>query len=277
MSSWWKYTAPTDVTMESKCNMDSLSDFVNNDECNLNSRSSCRNKLLCLRRRAVLKAESACAIYRMRSHSTPLTPGEPLRTLSGRSVLVAHMFGVSPKAVRDIWNRRTWRHVTEAIWFTAGERGCCAVADRKSEGFGDMGCCAVAAAATAGGREETACHGLAVQLPNAARTARPRGRPRGSKDSHPRRRTSAVRRADVPQGPTYIALPPPPLPLPPLPPPPSSLDSAGCAGILLPSKRTDWACSARSRPPSPPAPPPEDDPELRRCFPFFLRDPPAWP
>ncbi len=26
------------------------------------------------------------------------------------------MFGVSPKAVRDIWNKRTWRHCTQAQW-----------------------------------------------------------------------------------------------------------------------------------------------------------------
>ena len=25
-------------------------------------------------------------------------------------------FGVSPKAVRDIWNRRTWRRATRPLW-----------------------------------------------------------------------------------------------------------------------------------------------------------------
>jgi len=40
----------------------------------------------------------------------------------GMSSSVAKQFGVSPKTVRDIWNRRTWRCATEGLFLNAG--GC---------------------------------------------------------------------------------------------------------------------------------------------------------
>ena len=250
--------------------MNSLFDFASTAVgCDLNSRELYRCTTPSPRRRAILNANAASAIYRMRPNSTSLRTESPHDTLSGRSVLVAHVFGVSPKAVRDIWNLRTWRHVTETLRFTAGDR------------------------------EATASHYLSVQLPAAARTTRPvgrpRGRPRGSKDSQPRRRTSPVRRTNAAQGPTSSSLPPASLPSPPLtlplsPPPPPSLASVSCAEVLSrPRPGTDnpWASSIGEppigRPRSPPAlscnpqstwaPPAEEDPELRRCYPFFL----SWP
>jgi hypothetical protein len=36
--------------------------------------------------------------------------------IKGQSVPVAARFGVSPKTVRDIWNRRTWAFTTEKLW-----------------------------------------------------------------------------------------------------------------------------------------------------------------
>ena len=36
--------------------------------------------------------------------------------MKGQSVPVAQRFGVSPKTVRDIWNRRTWAHTTVHLW-----------------------------------------------------------------------------------------------------------------------------------------------------------------
>ena len=36
--------------------------------------------------------------------------------IKGQSVPVAGMFGVSPKTVRDIWNRRTWAYATHHLW-----------------------------------------------------------------------------------------------------------------------------------------------------------------
>jgi hypothetical protein len=32
------------------------------------------------------------------------------------SIPVSKMFGVSPRAIRDIWNRRTWEHATADLW-----------------------------------------------------------------------------------------------------------------------------------------------------------------
>ena len=36
--------------------------------------------------------------------------------IKGQSVPVANLFGVSPKTVRDIWNRRTWAYATNFLW-----------------------------------------------------------------------------------------------------------------------------------------------------------------
>ena len=37
---------------------------------------------------------------------------------------LAHQYGVTDKAVRDIWNMRTWKHVTESYWMAcAGNAG----------------------------------------------------------------------------------------------------------------------------------------------------------
>ena len=36
--------------------------------------------------------------------------------IKGQSVPVAEIFGVSPKTVRDIWNRRTWAYATHHLW-----------------------------------------------------------------------------------------------------------------------------------------------------------------
>jgi hypothetical protein len=36
--------------------------------------------------------------------------------LRGQSVHIANSFGVSPKTVRDIWNRRTWKQATHDLW-----------------------------------------------------------------------------------------------------------------------------------------------------------------
>jgi hypothetical protein len=36
--------------------------------------------------------------------------------MRGQSVPVAERYGVSPKTVRDIWNRQTWVDATEKLW-----------------------------------------------------------------------------------------------------------------------------------------------------------------
>jgi len=60
--------------------------------------------------RATLTAEQAALIYTLRpqgeDHPQP-------NKIAGNSQLLAKEFGVSPKAVRDVWNRRTWVHATQ--------------------------------------------------------------------------------------------------------------------------------------------------------------------
>ncbi len=69
----------------------------------------------------VLTATQAIAIYRCKlgfrlpkTFQSCLLPAES--RIKGQSVPVAHMFGVSPKTVRDIWNRRTWAFTTAHLW-----------------------------------------------------------------------------------------------------------------------------------------------------------------
>ena len=38
------------------------------------------------------------------------------QSMRGMSIPVSKMFGVSPRAIRDIWNRRTWEHATADLW-----------------------------------------------------------------------------------------------------------------------------------------------------------------
>jgi hypothetical protein len=60
--------------------------------------------------RATLTAEQAALIYTLR----PQGEDNPQpNKIAGNSQLLAKEFGVSPKAVRDVWNRRTWVHATQ--------------------------------------------------------------------------------------------------------------------------------------------------------------------
>jgi hypothetical protein len=64
--------------------------------------------------RAILKQQQAIEIYQFRS-GTP----HPLRHyhfLTGKASAIARAYNVSPKAIRDIWNHRTWRAETRHMW-----------------------------------------------------------------------------------------------------------------------------------------------------------------
>jgi len=109
----------------------------------------------------ILSKQQAMDIYTMRSPDTTVDPD--LKVVAGKSSMVAEMYGVSPKTIRDIWNRKTWTQVTRPAW-TAEE------ADMHAQ--------------------EQAL----AKLPPAERARlkadfkKKRGRPPGSKDSRPRRR-----------------------------------------------------------------------------------------
>eukprot|EP00292_Cryptomonas_paramecium_P013682 CAMPEP_0113664654 /NCGR_PEP_ID=MMETSP0038_2-20120614/1859_1 /TAXON_ID=2898 /ORGANISM="Cryptomonas paramecium" /LENGTH=223 /DNA_ID=CAMNT_0000579899 /DNA_START=11 /DNA_END=682 /DNA_ORIENTATION=+ /assembly_acc=CAM_ASM_000170 len=67
--------------------------------------------------RAVLSKEQAIQIYLYRkASSASLDP-----YLLGNAAAVATIFRISPKTVRDIWNRRTWTEETQHLW-TEGEQ-----------------------------------------------------------------------------------------------------------------------------------------------------------
>jgi hypothetical protein len=61
----------------------------------------------------ILTADQARMIYSLRSESTAQT--YELRSVAGKSSLVAELYGVSPKTIRDVWNRKTWTQVV-ALW-----------------------------------------------------------------------------------------------------------------------------------------------------------------
>ena len=69
-----------------------------------NDKDQARNPFL-----VILTAEQAKSIYSLRSATTAEGPQSHL--VAGKSSLVAEMYGVSPKTIRDVWNRKTWTQV----------------------------------------------------------------------------------------------------------------------------------------------------------------------
>mmetsp|Transcript_18120 Transcript_18120/g.50028 ORF Transcript_18120/g.50028 Transcript_18120/m.50028 type:complete len:197 (-) Transcript_18120:971-1561(-) len=62
-------------------------------------------------KRAKLSSGEAAEIFKLRIEGDC----ESLSAMTAKSNKIASMFNVSPKAVRDIWNQRTWRHATVGI------------------------------------------------------------------------------------------------------------------------------------------------------------------
>ena len=71
---------------------------------------------------AVLSAAQVIEIYQHR-RKTPthpqMFPFDP--SIAGRTTYVARKFKVSPKTIRDIWNRRAWANETRFLWSTDDE------------------------------------------------------------------------------------------------------------------------------------------------------------
>jgi hypothetical protein len=68
-------------------------------------------------KRVILNREKAVEIYRLmttlvepKSYSATLDSSKI--NIRGMSSKVAVHYGVSPKAIRDIWNRKSWAHAT---------------------------------------------------------------------------------------------------------------------------------------------------------------------
>jgi hypothetical protein len=71
------------------------------------------------RKRAALTIQQVKEIFILRTPTIEKDDPSVLCTISSRSVAISTEFGVSPKAVRDIWNRRTWCKVTSTLFHDA--------------------------------------------------------------------------------------------------------------------------------------------------------------
>jgi hypothetical protein len=67
------------------------------------------------RKRAVLTDQQAAEIFKLRLAFGAFDSSRQ-HLFTSRSAQVSKLYGVSPKAVRDIWNMRTWRHATKKLW-----------------------------------------------------------------------------------------------------------------------------------------------------------------
>jgi hypothetical protein len=121
------------------------------------------------RKRAVLTDDQAAAIFRLRGSFSGANCSRD-RDFTSRSTMVSNIFGVSPKAVRDIWNKRTWRHCTQALWTEEDNL-------QRAEYLKNLENLAAAAV-------HTCYHNFTKKKSSALRKV---GRPCGSKDSKPRR------------------------------------------------------------------------------------------
>ncbi len=118
------------------------------------------------RKRAVLTDHDAAEIFKLRLSPENETSQQECCAVKSRSVLISQMYGVSPKAVRDIWNMRTWRHVTREMW--SNEDSLQYLEFQRSINDGTAG---------------KAQKGLSAPVQASVRKV---GRPIGSKDSKPR-------------------------------------------------------------------------------------------
>ncbi|KAJ1477821.1 hypothetical protein T484DRAFT_2995142, partial [Baffinella frigidus] len=126
------------------------------------------------RLRATLSKEQAAVIYVLRPPQKDHP--YPRHVAAGNSQLLSKWFGVSPKAVRDVWNRRTWAHAT-------GKHVPESVLDALPMMMEQQ------AKARSARRERPAVVKEGVVV-------RPPGRPIGSKDMKPRRRRVAMKAPD---------------------------------------------------------------------------------
>ena len=119
----------------------------------------------------MLSAEQAVEIYKQ-------LPADTLHVTS-KSVTVGKQFGVSAKTIRDIWKRETWVKATREFWSEEDELRY----REKEKQEQDTEKCPPGSVASllADGMKRT-------PSPNSISSSRTRGRPKGVKDSRPRKR-----------------------------------------------------------------------------------------
>ena len=76
--------------------------------------------MACKRQRVVLTAKLAKEIYKRKLALLAQTASEydfnASMSLKGQSVPISHVYNVSAKTIRDIWNRKTWKFATRDLW-----------------------------------------------------------------------------------------------------------------------------------------------------------------
>jgi hypothetical protein len=61
----------------------------------------------------ILNSQQAIEIYKMKPYAVPDSSTQ--MKIRGQSIPIAKTFGVSPKAIRDIWSVKTWARATEHL------------------------------------------------------------------------------------------------------------------------------------------------------------------
>ena len=74
----------------------------------------------------VLTVQQVVDIYTFKvlSRSQVEVTGDP-KTLKGESVHLAKNYGVTPRTIRDIWNRHSWSYATQHLWTYEEESKSC--------------------------------------------------------------------------------------------------------------------------------------------------------
>ena len=66
----------------------------------------------------MITEQLAVEIYKVKSRlsTTSYSGNNLVRTLTGESMRLAKTYGVTPRTIQNIWNRRSWGYVTKSLW-----------------------------------------------------------------------------------------------------------------------------------------------------------------
>ena len=90
-----------------------MAGFHNGNMCSISISSQTFRK----KPRVVLNQQTAVQIYQLKIDIQEKNIGQvPQKSWTVDSIRVSNRFDVSPKTIRDIWNRRTWQQSTQVLW-----------------------------------------------------------------------------------------------------------------------------------------------------------------
>ena len=148
-------------------------------------------------KRILLNDRLATEIFLLKSSFQQIA--KDLDKTKGHSSLVSKLFGISPKTVRDIWNFRTWRHVTLKL-STCDENCMIASSEAMKLSLPDTLQNHEAFSASI---NQGSCSFLSLSAEAHKRV----GRPLGSKDKRPRRRRAYDKVTYSKESPIDLSLP----------------------------------------------------------------------